>query len=1792
MLGPANTVRAELGRRAAAGDALRAPGALRWCALLTGAALSLSLALGIPQQVGAHRAPAPVRTAGPARHARADLSSLPVPAQGPISQALGKDDRAYHVTASGDGLVAANPAQQLAVRFGRSAVAVSSRAARASLRLSAVGYGPSLSAVGEASPRMTVNRVLYSYPDIQEWYANGPAGLEQGFIVQRASSARRAGPLTISMALSGNVEPSLASDGQSVLLARKGGGSLRYTGLTATDARGRALHAAMALEHGQLRLLVDTRAARFPVRIDPFIQQGEKLVGTGTIGTASQGFSVALSSEGSTALIGGPEDRGDAGAAWVFTRSGTTWSQQAKLVATGETGAAQLGSSVALSSNGSIALIGGPGNNANAGATWVFTRTGTTWTQQGEKLVGAGGEGASEQGFSVALSSEGTTALIGAPDDSEGTGAVWAFTRSGEKWTQQGEKLIGVGTEGKPAEGTSVALSAEGTTALIGGPNDAEGAGATWVFSRTGTTWAQQGEKLVGSGAAGAAGQGSSVALSSTGGNFALVGGPNDSSGAGATWVFARSGTTWSQQGAKLVGSGASGTTAHQGHSVALSSEGTTALIGGPGDSTEAGATWVFTRSGTTWSQQGSKLVGTGGVGKPQQGLSVALGGETALIGGPEDNGEAGAAWVFTRSGTSWSQQGSKLVGTGALGNAFQGFSVALSSEGTTALVGGPSDGAAAGAVWVFTRSGTTWSQQTKLVGTGATGMAAQGYSVALAANGSTALIGGPADNTDAGAAWVFTRSGTTWSQQGSKLVGSGATGSAFQGASVALSAEGNTALIGGPEDNSNAGATWVFTRSGTTWSQQGSKLVGTGAVGAAAQGSEVSLSSEGTTALIGGPEDNTSAGAAWVFTRSGTTWSQQGSKLVGSGGVGTAEQGLGVALSGEGTTALLGGPDDNAFTGAAWVFTRSGTTWSQQGSKLVGSGAVGAAEQGHGVALSSNGNTALVGGPNDNKSTGAAWVFTRSGTTWSQEGSKLVGSGAVGAARQGSSVALAANGTTALLGGPEDNGGAGAAWPFALMVTAPAVVTKPASGITSTTATLNATVNPDGAEVKPCTFEYGTTPAYGQTAPCSALPGSGENPVAVSAAVSGLTTNATYHFRIVATNSAGTGQGSDETFTAANLRITTASLPAAELDSSYSQTLAVSGGSAPYHWTISSGSLPAGLSLSEGGAIAGKPSAAGESSFTVKVTDSSTPTPQTATANLSIAVTQPTFATSLTNYANAEAKLGQPNAVAVDPSSQNVWVAESAQDRVLEFNAARKYLRQFGGAGSGEGQFEGIGGVAVNRVNDVYVLDTGNHRIQEFSKEGKYITQFPAGSATAIAVDSEGTEGNVWVYQWAPLSGAEIEKFSPAGAPLGQFGSLGSAPGQLGIGYGLAISGSDIYVAELGRAQEFSISSEHFGEFLGAFDEKGSGSGQSNLPWGIATNPSSGNVLVSEVGSDRVQEFSPERAFITSFGSPGSGAGQLSNPQGVAVNSSGTIYVADSANGRIQEWAAGEPPTFATSLTNYETAEATLGQPNAVAVDPSTQNLWVTESAQDRVLQFSAARKYLRQFGEAGTGQGQFQGIGGIAVNKLGDVYVLDTGNHRIQEFSKEGKYITQFPAGGATAIAIDSEGTEGNVWAYEWAPLSGAQIAKFSPAGTPLTQFGSLGSEPGQLGIAYGLAISGSDIYVAELGRAQEFSIASGKVGEFLGEFDEKGSGSGQSNLPWGIAADPTSGNVLISEVGSDRVQEFSPERAFIMSFGSPGAGNAQLSDPQALAVNSSGTIYVADSANGRVSEWVQAP
>jgi hypothetical protein len=366
----------------------------------------------------------------------------------------------------------------------------------------------------------------------------------------------------------------------------------------------------------------------------------------------------------------------------------------------------------------------------------------------------------------------------------------------------------------------------------------------------------------------------------------------------------------------------------------------------------------------SVWSQDAT-LAAPGGAAGDRFGGSVALSGDTAIAGAARVNGSRGAAYVFTRSGTAWSQTATLTALGEAAGDNF-GASVALA--GDTAIVGAAGVNSARGAAYVFTRSGSTWSQTATLTASGRVSGDQFGNAVAL--SGDTAIVGALGASGWTGAAYVFTRSGSTWSQTATLTVSGGAPGD-WIGYSVALS--GDTAIAGEFSRTSRPGAAYVFTRSGSTWSQTATLTASGGSAGDLF-GYSVALS--GDTAVAGAYGANNSRGAAHVFTRSGGAWSQTAT-LSASGAASGDWFGFSVGLSGD-TAIVAGAYLRPSRPGAFYVFNRSGGAWSQAATLTVPGVAFGDCF-GSSVALS--GNTAIAGAWGTGSSTGAAYIFSTPST-------------------------------------------------------------------------------------------------------------------------------------------------------------------------------------------------------------------------------------------------------------------------------------------------------------------------------------------------------------------------------------------------------------------------------------------------------------------------------------------------------------------------------------------------------------------------------------------------------------------------------------------------------------------------------------------------------------------------------------------------------------------------------------------------------------------------------------------
>ena len=354
------------------------------------------------------------------------------------------------------------------------------------------------------------------------------------------------------------------------------------------------------------------------------------------------------------------------------------------------------------------------------------------------------------------------------------------------------------------------------------------------------------------------------------------------------------------------------------------------------------------TRS-ASWSQQ-TELSASDGVTGDYFGDPVAISGSTAVVGAFARNSYTGAAYVFVNSGGTWSQQGELTASDGVSGDYF-GTNVAIS--GSTVIVGVPFKNEAVGLVYVFVRSGTTWSQQAEL--TASDGLPGD-YFGTVAISGSTAVVGAHGKDSFTGAAYIFTRSQGIWSQRAELTASDGTTGDYF-GAPVAIS--GSTVVVGAVKARS--GAAYVFVNSGGSWLQQ-AKL--TDGVTRDLFGASIAVS--GSTVVVGAPYTTwyVYRGAAYVFVRSHGVWSQQAELLASDGAPG--DYFGAVAISGP--TVVVGAQGHNS-TGAAYVFSYSGGIWSQQAELTPSDGLS------IGISVAVSGSTAVVGAPG--QAAGKAYVFT-----------------------------------------------------------------------------------------------------------------------------------------------------------------------------------------------------------------------------------------------------------------------------------------------------------------------------------------------------------------------------------------------------------------------------------------------------------------------------------------------------------------------------------------------------------------------------------------------------------------------------------------------------------------------------------------------------------------------------------------------------------------------------------------------------------------------------------------------
>jgi len=327
-------------------------------------------------------------------------------------------------------------------------------------------------------------------------------------------------------------------------------------------------------------------------------------------------------------------------------------------------------------------------------------------------------------------------------------------------------------------------------------------------------------------------------------------------------------------------------------------------------------------------------------------------------------------------SNNDWLEQDKLLASDGADFDYF-GFSVSI--DGDYAIIGAYADddnGDKSGSAFIFKRESTSWNEQAKLVPSD--GAADDCFGISVSIDGDYAIIGADGDDNFKGSAYVFKRDGTNWTQEDKLIASDGATGDCF-GFSVSI--DGDYAIIGAKYDDdngSNSGSAYIFKRESTSWTEQAKLLASDRAVH---DWFGWSVSIDGDYAIIGARYDDDNgigSGSAYIFIRSGTSWSQQ-AKLLASDGAEWDQFGYSVSIDGD--YAIIGAKydDDNGKdSGSAYIFKRDGTSWSQQAKLLASDGALGDA---FGFSVSIDGDYAIIGARwncDNGEDSGSAYIFKK----------------------------------------------------------------------------------------------------------------------------------------------------------------------------------------------------------------------------------------------------------------------------------------------------------------------------------------------------------------------------------------------------------------------------------------------------------------------------------------------------------------------------------------------------------------------------------------------------------------------------------------------------------------------------------------------------------------------------------------------------------------------------------------------------------------------------------------------
>src|SRR5579864_8000643 len=502
-------------------------------------------------------------------------ASLPVEAQSAISSVLGRDVNSYKVLHRNLGLHAENAQQRLSAEFQASGVQVRSGSAHWGMALEGYGYGDTVQPLQAARPDANQNRVEYQRGAVTEWYVNGPLGLEQGFTLTKAPDAKPGEAVTIALALSGDLQAVVDGSQTGLKLRdRLQRETLRYSGLSASDATGKKLPSWMEVRGTQLRLRVNDTGAVYPVVVDPWIQLAQL---TTSDGKANDFFgnAISISNDGNTVAIGALQKKvginAEQGAVYIFVKPTSGWATTsaftAKMTSSNGKAGDAFGTSVALRNDAKILVVGAPnaavGSKPGQGALYVYKITAKGWkstNKQDAALTASDGKAGDALGSSVYVS--GLAIVAGAYAATIGTnqyqGAAYVFVAGPTGWKTTSKFTAKLTTsDGAALDLFGFSASINKNTILIGAP-DANvgkntGQGAAYIYVMPTKGWATTqtpNAKLTASDGISWDDLGNAVAMS-TDGTIAVVGAEgafisNEGGAAGAVYLYLKPSGGWS----------------------------------------------------------------------------------------------------------------------------------------------------------------------------------------------------------------------------------------------------------------------------------------------------------------------------------------------------------------------------------------------------------------------------------------------------------------------------------------------------------------------------------------------------------------------------------------------------------------------------------------------------------------------------------------------------------------------------------------------------------------------------------------------------------------------------------------------------------------------------------------------------------------------------------------------------------------------------------------------------------------------------------------------------------------------------------------------------------------------------------------------------------------------------------------------------------------------------------------------------------------------------------------------